>query len=437
MAKRDYWFFLSYAKTDAKGDEYLKRFYKELAVRVAKSAALPSHLKEEDIGFFDEEGIETGDKWDDRLAKALCHSRAFICLYSRSYFNSEYCGKEFTAFHARIQAYATQHNETLPLILPVLWDRPFKLPKVLPQAITDAKIQYTHGDLGSVYAEEGLDYIIRLQQHKDDYERFLMNFADKLVEEAKANRLGPYQTILPLDQTVSAFHQPTSTLNVSFSGITNSAELSAVGPGVAQFVFVAGCKQELNGIKQQLNAYDNKGGRYWRPYSPADEQAAALITQRVATDTNLQHEVLPVSKELIAKLRQCEETNTIVVLVIDPWSLQIASASNRPYKDLMRDYDKARFDNCGVLVLWNEKDQDLTATAQQLLVNELDETFFRSKESRFRDAVRSVEQMQRELGTIIFEVGRRLMQRAKVFRLVENGTNSSLPTISASGGGSV
>src|SRR5258706_3885556 len=93
--KSDYWFFLSYSRRDSKGNEgkenpYFERFYKDLALEVGRVAGIPASVPEKDIEFYDREGIETGADWSKTLAEALQTSKAMVCLYSPSYFKSEY-----------------------------------------------------------------------------------------------------------------------------------------------------------------------------------------------------------------------------------------------------------------------------------------------------------------------------------------------------------
>ena len=54
----DYWFFLSYARGDAKGNPWVQQFYEELAQEVRIYAGLGSGPEIKEIGFFDQEGIE-------------------------------------------------------------------------------------------------------------------------------------------------------------------------------------------------------------------------------------------------------------------------------------------------------------------------------------------------------------------------------------------
>jgi hypothetical protein len=93
-----HWFFLSYARCDA--DVYFKRFRQELAeaVRVKVGGDLES------VAFFDRDDIGAGEEWPDTLSAALQHSRIFVPIYTRSYFASDYCGREWEVFRQRQDA---------------------------------------------------------------------------------------------------------------------------------------------------------------------------------------------------------------------------------------------------------------------------------------------------------------------------------------------
>src|SRR5688572_33140691 len=117
------WFFFSYARTDA-GTEDLKNFYSELVQEVRRKAGLPGDTPESDIGFMDT-SIPIGAEWPEKLANALRTCRTFICLYSRGYFNSDDCGREFQVFSSRLDEFVRASRSRIErpsLILPVLWD---------------------------------------------------------------------------------------------------------------------------------------------------------------------------------------------------------------------------------------------------------------------------------------------------------------------------
>jgi TIR domain-containing protein len=90
-----YVFFTSYARDNAKHPpdaELLRRFITDLSAEVSqRMAGTPSS----EVGFFDQSDIETGAMWSSELAEALGTSRLGLALYSPSYFNRQWCGKEF------------------------------------------------------------------------------------------------------------------------------------------------------------------------------------------------------------------------------------------------------------------------------------------------------------------------------------------------------
>jgi hypothetical protein len=51
--------------------------------------------------FVDEESIETGDHWPEKLREALRLSRCMVCLWSPAYFQSAWCVSEWKSFRER------------------------------------------------------------------------------------------------------------------------------------------------------------------------------------------------------------------------------------------------------------------------------------------------------------------------------------------------
>ena len=51
--------------------------------------------------FIDEDRIETGDRWPEKLKDALRLSRCMVCVWSPSYFRSNWCVSEWTSFRER------------------------------------------------------------------------------------------------------------------------------------------------------------------------------------------------------------------------------------------------------------------------------------------------------------------------------------------------
>ena len=397
----DYWFFLSHA-TQQDNLHYLKRFYEDLAARVADRLGKGSTVNKAEVGFFDKQNLETGDRWGRALTDALQTSRTLVCLYSPNYFKSDYCGKEFQLFRTRLARYAEERRiDEPPLILPVLWDSPYIIAEEMPASLAAMQMQYKHGDLGETYAREGLSYIMRLSKHQDDYQQFVWAFADRLVRAGKSHHLPPLEDLPPVGQVESAFRSE------------EEEEVSGLGPGCAHFVFVAGCRDELKGKKATLHAY-SVSGRHWKPFYPEAEDEVGLITQSVATEVKIQQDVLPVGRALSeAKMRHLEDNNAIVIFVLDPWTVEV-----NPYGDCVRMYDRENFINAGALVVWNHKDAD-TAKHVPRLRALIDDVLHRKKIEEspcLRDPVCSRDEMRDELSALIHVIRQRLFKKGNLKR---------------------
>ena len=97
------YFFLSYARTPRRDpgdkedpDRWVHKLYKDLCDAILQMTdALP-----EEAGFMDREN-RLGAEWSPELTTALAACRVFVPLYSRRYFESDNCGKEWFAFARR------------------------------------------------------------------------------------------------------------------------------------------------------------------------------------------------------------------------------------------------------------------------------------------------------------------------------------------------
>jgi TIR domain len=66
--------------------------------------------------FVDEDRIETGDRWPEKLRQALKLSRCMVCVWSPSYFQSSWCVSEWKSFLAREQRLQMEsHGLIVPL----------------------------------------------------------------------------------------------------------------------------------------------------------------------------------------------------------------------------------------------------------------------------------------------------------------------------------
>lgn len=430
----DYWFFLSYARRndrsralpadDDKSKKLIRRLYEDLAAEIINGGVTQA-TKLDDVGFFDQTGIEPGDKWDDTVAAALRTTRVMLCLFTRSYFNSRVCGQEFEVFRRRVRRYAEANNgQHAPLIIPVLWHRVDRLP-VLPRAVVD--LQYTYDDFNDVYSREGLEYVMRLEKHKDDYQQFLMKMAELIIDVAGQHPLETLPEIPPLTQVPNAFEaRPAGQVTAQGPQVVPEN-----GPSYVHFAYVVGDRQQLANAGANLDRY-GVDGRSWKPYIPDVDRPVGLITQRVATDVDLQHEVLPITDTLVEQLKKADETNTIVVLIVDPWTLKV-----KTYSDRMKEYDGRNLVSCGVLVVWSGNEQELGAAEQELrtTVNWTFANTLINNNMYIRPRVASEAELRNEVTAAIIEIRRRLNERAKLFRPVDSAGFDAIPQVAAPGGG--
>jgi len=413
------WFFLSYSRVDSEGTPYVSKFYKDLVNEVRRLAALRG-AKDSDVGFFDASAIKTGSSWREQLSNTLNTCRVLVCLYSQGYFNSEYCGREFHLFRSRIDDYigvSPEHTPRPQLILPILWDPPDWLPAPLPYAVSE--IQYSDAELGESYAREGLYVLIKSFKFDSDYQEFLVKFARRIVQAGRADVLRPLSRFPDISEVPNALQEKPHLSSVEATPLDKNAFLR-----VAQFVYVAGNGAELMEVRDNVASYAEQGGREWRPYHPDAPKPIGILSQGVATMEGLQYETYPVSEDLIEKLRAAEAANSVVVIVVDPWSIQV-----KPYRERMLDFDETDFLNCRVLVPWNDKDEE-TSKSFGVLSTDVRRTFTRKfiLNTYIKDSIKSLEELEREIYISINEIRSRLLLKAKVHRRVDN-TGGAIPSI--------
>lgn len=395
-----FWFFLSYARDDS--DTYLRKFFEDLC----KETALRERLLDGEIGFFDTEAIQTGDFWQENLERALGTSRVLIGLCSPAYVNSEYCGKEFQAFRERVDSYVRQKRpaEAPRLILPILWGPPND---AFPDAIKE--LQYTDHQFPPIYEQEGLRYLMKLSEFKDDYEKFVTRLAQKVVDAGRKHPLPRRQSLRPLASLKSAFRrearQAAGPKPASLGGFED-----------ARFVYVAASPKELEGVRSRVDLYGERG-RSWRPYLPDVEEPIGVIAQEVASKQKLFYDEIPLDDDLIDRLREAEKNREIVVILLDAWTLRIGS-----YKGMMQPFDRENFLNCALLIPWNDKDQE--TLGQRAELEKAVKSTFRFKaelksSTYYKDSIRSAKELRSKLLKTMTEIRMKMIELGEPERTIE------------------
>lgn len=173
------YFFLSYARTPKRDsldrddpDRWVYKLYKDLCSAILQITEVPP----EGAGFMDRENL-VGAEWPDELTHALATCKVFVPLYSRRYFESDNCGKEWFAFARREFNQRARGRQVASAIVPALWARldSDRIPEVA------RSLQYSHDELGQRYCTEGFYGIIKLHNYRTAYNRAVYRLAERIV----------------------------------------------------------------------------------------------------------------------------------------------------------------------------------------------------------------------------------------------------------------
>lgn len=196
------YFFLSYAHTPpwraeaGDRDAWVRQFFTDLCDDVMALTDLPDGAP---VGFMDQE-IRTGEGWPEALSKNLASCRVFVPLYSRRYFISEHCGREWYAFNERVLHARNAGSDAVPAIVPALGTH------VNLDRIPDSA-KRIHIDLSSTeghYESKGLYGLLRTRRLRDEYDETVFALAQRIVEVAEQTDLPPGRP-RAYDRTRSAF----------------------------------------------------------------------------------------------------------------------------------------------------------------------------------------------------------------------------------------
>jgi FxsC-like protein len=385
------YFFLSFAHTprdDHAGqdpDLWIAQFYSDLCDHVALLADLPPGVKP---GFMDRE-IRQGYEWSWRLSQALATCRVFVPLYSRRYFRSEHCGKEWFAFSRRMLNQKAGNVRAREAIVPALW-----IP--VPHASLPAVAQSVHfkpSDFGELYAEHGFYGTMKVRRWREDYEAAVYLLACRIVEVAEGA------------PAASGPPEPYESLPSAFGG-TDQA-----GPGdkPVWLTVVAPHKDELP--EGRDHSYYGSDVREWNPYR--GDSVCSLAAHAADLARGLSY--TPVISDLDrhgAELTSDYPPAGPEVLLIDPWSVL------RPeYREILRRLDSMDKPWVQVIIVWNPRDAQL-ATHEQRIKSALGDALPRKlREGRAASAsavrgVPSLEDFGMVLPAVIAAAGRHYLRLA-------------------------
>jgi FxsC-like protein len=387
-------FFLSYAHGQ-RGDEgsqdpdlWIVQLYEAICEHIRPLADLPVGGKP---GFMDRE-LQQGQEWPWRLSQALATCRVFVPLYSRQYFKSQNCGKEWFAFHRRALNHAAANGGgRVETIVPALWipmrDGQF------PEAARS--VQFRPADFGPLYAEHGFYGIMKVRRWRDAYQKAVYLLARRIVDAAQASHVEPEDAV----------QVQYNSLHAAFGGD------GGAGPRdkLLRITVVSQRKDELSADRDPT--YYGRYVRDWNPYHGGSQRSLADHAADLARSLSYTPDVGDLYEHEAALLGG-EPPSGPEVLLIDPWAvLQLEC------RDMLRRLDPLDKPWVQVVVVWNQQDVQLQTDADKIraaLEAALPRTL---KEGRATSAlavrgVPSLEDFSTVLPTVIAAAGRHYLRYA-------------------------
>jgi FxsC-like protein len=292
------YFFLSYAHTPRQEgypgdpDIWVANLFQDLCSHIMQLTNLPPGAMP---GFMDRE-LRTGSDWPTRLAQALATCRVFVPLYSRRYFDSEHCGKEWFAFSRRALNHVARAGPA-EAIVPALWVP--VAPAQLPEAVKS--IQFDHSQLGERYSTHGFYGIIKLSRYRGEYEEAVYELARRIVQVAQATHIDPEPPVR-YDSLESAF---------------GSADHPQPGKRRMRITIVA---PEASALPDGRTDYHyGRTARDWNPYRPESVRSLADHAADLVRSLGYEPDVGDLEEHLDALLG-AGRVGGPGVLLVDGWA---------------------------------------------------------------------------------------------------------------------
>lgn len=417
-------FFISYAHSDGSLQEskLVEQFFKDLRSEVMSKTGDSSDV----CGYLDSYNLKTGDLWKSDLSTAIRTSRTFICLMNARYFRREYCGKEWQLFENRCKAFKDKEGVQPNLIFPVVWDLPEE--GQFPSFATDLQFGMSLDGVSDLdrpnvedFNRKGMRFVIKRREtsHINAYELCIETLAKEIIKSAAKFVLPEVLDInLPtLDQIPAKF--PVK-LGKPILAVGTQEQTAAIQ---AKFAVIAAKKSEIQGVlDSQPEAYGG-GPQEWIPFHPSSQRRFYHIAQTQANEHDLMCEWLKVDENLVKEVKEAENNNGLVIMVVDPTTVRLNS-----YSDLLRKFDEYAFRNCVVLLpdTGAMLDKDL---AEKAIEQSLKNRFLTNNSHYLRKNINSVDSLELQISIAIKYLGETLAAERSPVRALRPGRFDAPPTL--------
>ncbi len=322
-------FFFSYASLDMNDqDGRLIEFYNRLRSRVQ---SLTGHSGQDFASF---RAIRPADEWKPELIDALQERQSIVCIFSPSYFESEYCGKEMTVFLERRRKFQNANpGSRAGSIIPVYWQ---PCSQEIPRTI-DGLFQYAWTPQIRDRSKERDDLgVWNLQPGTAEFDEVVEQVAMQIRDLSRWTKrndtpIPPLHGSLNMDAVSSAFQSPELPL-LEFESVD-----SMRGPRAVTFVYPKVTEAERWPYRPQRRNHALR-------VASAIAQKKDLVSQQLTFDLN--------DEGLDKRLKQIYASNTISILLLEESALD-----SEPIMNLLRGYDDPQFKTFSAMALLAREDQ--------------------------------------------------------------------------------
>jgi FxsC-like protein len=394
------YFFLSYAHMHRPADDqtdpnlWVEKLFKDVSRHVREMAADPPAR----VGFMDN-GMSHGAEWGRVLSEQLAVCRTFVPLYSRHYFASEHCGKEWYSFNSRFSNSPGRGGSHVRQVIPAQWI-PVPTEKY-PRAARQFQFQPT--DLGETYAEHGFYPLTHIGRFRPDYELAVYELARKIVNVAESDPAPPGPA-LDYESLPNAFADSDR----------------QVMPGDKPFHIVIAASRLADLPAGRAQEYYGTDAYGWNPYAPDLVEPLAQYARKLARLHGYRHpqefSLLDYTDELLRD--PAEPPTAPAVLLIDPWAV-----TQPECRRLLDAYDRMTKPWIEFVIPWNTKDRGLTENGEMLrrLLSTVLRDKFKNDDGRpakqtSSSGIASIEEMSLVLPSMIQAAGRQFLRSAGVDR---------------------
>jgi FxsC-like protein len=388
------YFFLSYAHNNSNGrgnnaesDTWVAKFFKDVCDRIRGLEDLPMEAQ---VGFMDRE-LGLDHHWPRELSRALATSRIFVPLYSRRYFESEHCGKEWYAFRKRALSQLPHGAAKIEEIIPALW-----IPVESDLISAAREMDFDHSVFGDFYAEQGIYRIIKLSRYRDVYVTAVDLLAKRIIEVAERSLIRPDRR-MAYDSLPSAFGSEIPPMQGDFPlRITIVAPRSGHVP------------------EGRSHAYYGATARDWNPYAMEPAYLLADYVANLARSLGYRPYVGGLC-EREGELLNGDSAAGPELLLVDPWA-----TIQDDLVPLLQSFDAMDNPWVQVVVPWSDDDKE-SAEAEERLRSGLDSALRRklahgrATSSLAVEGVPSLDALVQVLPTVIKTAADNYLKHAAVF----------------------